>query len=99
MQNQIINRLIYTRLRPLVRSKNKNNKTYSQAMVGYNLASPERKAQQEIACLFCHLGVTREIMVVSARRGSWLQEEIDTSKDATARADGDEDMIFMVRTP
>ena len=56
MQNQITNQLNYTRLRPLVRSKNKNNKTYSQTRVGYDSASPERRAQQEIAFCFAIWG-------------------------------------------
>ena len=52
MQNQITNQLNYTRLRPLVRSKNKSNKAYTQARAGYASTSPERRAEQEIAFLF-----------------------------------------------
>ena len=76
MQNLITNQLNYTQLHPLVRSKNKSNKAYTQARAGYALTPPERRAEQDIASLFCHLGVISEIRLVSDGRGSWRQEEM-----------------------
>ena len=47
MQNLITNQLNYTQLRPLVRSKNKNSKKYTQARAGYASTFPERRVERE----------------------------------------------------
>ena len=47
MQNLITNQLNYTQLRPLVRSKNKNSKEYTQAKAGYASTFPERRVERE----------------------------------------------------
>ena len=49
MQNLITNQLNYTQLRPLVRSKNKHNKKYTQAKAGYASTFPVRRVARERA--------------------------------------------------
>ena len=76
MQNLITNQLNYTQLRPLVRSKNKHNKKYTQAKAGYVSTFPERRVERERAFLFCLLGVISEIRLVSDGRGNWRFEKM-----------------------